>query len=75
MQLKIEDSSRKLRSGDLGIPANPDDRLDSKMFGKLSQALPPRPAARTAKNSIPNYPLQFVECLQEVEYVGSFCHG
>ena len=27
VQLKIEESSRKLRSGDLGIPANQDDRL------------------------------------------------
>lgn len=27
VQLQIEDVSRKLRAGDLGIPANPDDRL------------------------------------------------
>merc|ERR1719245_1021865 len=29
LQLRIEDSSRKLRSGDLGIPPNPEDRSPS----------------------------------------------
>jgi len=29
LQLRIEDASRKLRSGDLGIPPNPDDRSPS----------------------------------------------
>lgn len=28
MQLKIEDASRRLRTGDLGIPVNPDERFD-----------------------------------------------
>jgi len=28
VQLKIEEASRRLRSGDLGIPPNPEDRLE-----------------------------------------------
>lgn len=28
VQLQIEDASRRLRSGDLGIPANPEERFD-----------------------------------------------
>lgn len=29
VQLKIEEVSRRLRTGDLGIPPNPEDRFDS----------------------------------------------
>ena len=28
VQLRIEDATRKLRSGELGIPPNPEDRFD-----------------------------------------------
>jgi len=28
VQLKIEDASRRLRTGDLGIPLNPEDRFE-----------------------------------------------
>lgn len=29
VQLQIEDASRRLRSGDLGIPANPEERFEN----------------------------------------------
>lgn len=29
VQLQIEETSRRLRSGDLGIPANPEERFES----------------------------------------------
>lgn len=29
VQLQIEDASRRLRSGDLGIPANPEERFEA----------------------------------------------
>jgi splicing factor 1 len=32
LQLKIEDSSRRLRTGDLGIPINPEDRSELTQF-------------------------------------------
>ena len=38
VQLQIEDVSRKLRSGDLGIPPNPADRSDSS-FNHLCSSL------------------------------------
>ena len=30
MQLKIEDASRRLRTGDYGIPTNPDERFEKR---------------------------------------------
>lgn len=40
MQLQIEDLTRKLRTGDLGIPPNPEDRLGNS-FNQLTVTLLP----------------------------------
>ena len=39
VQLKIEDASRRLRTGDLGIPLNPEDRFESTSYNLTEKFL------------------------------------
>ena len=39
VQLKIEDASRRLRTGDLGIPLNPEDRFESTTYNLTEKFL------------------------------------